>query len=71
MCVRAHTHTHTLHANRKGNIADHLLGLMEKYAFNLEDTIEEQTLCLALEKERTETLLYRLLPRWVGLGQGP
>ena len=54
---------HTLHNNRQGNIADHLLGLMEKYASNLEETIQEQTLCLAVEKDRTETLLYRLLPR--------
>ena len=44
---------------------------MERYAYNLEETVEEQTLCLALEKERTETLLYRLLPRWVGQGEGP
>lgn len=61
--VRTSVHAHTLHNNRQGNIADHLLGLMEKYASNLEETIQEQTLCLAVEKDRTETLLYRLLPR--------
>ena len=48
---------------RKGNIADHMLGLMERYASNLEEAIEEQTLVLAKEKARTEALIYRLLPK--------
>ena len=48
---------------RKGNIADHMLGLMERYASNLEEAIEEQTLVLAKEKARTEALVYRLLPK--------
>jgi len=36
--------------------------MMEKYAANLEDTVNEQTQQLIVEKQRTDRLLYRLLP---------
>jgi len=36
--------------------------MMEKYAANLEDTVNEQIQQLIVEKQRTDRLLYRLLP---------
>ena len=45
-----------------GNILDNLLARMEKYANNLEDLVRERTEACESERQRAETLLYRLLP---------
>ena len=40
-----------------------MLHMMEKYAHNLEDLVNERTELLAEEKKMTENLLLRMLPR--------
>ena len=37
---------------------------MEKYTDNLEDIVADRTVQLEEEKVKTETLLYKMLPRW-------
>ena len=44
------------------NIMDNILNMMEKYAFNLEEIVEERTQQLVEEKKKTDRLLYRMLP---------
>ena len=48
---------------------DNMLRMMEKYANNLEEVISERTKQLMEEKKKTDTLLYRMLPKYVGLRQ--
>jgi len=55
-----------LRALRKGmrpNIFDNMLALMEKYANNLEQLVDERTDQLQEEKKKTEALLLEMLPR--------
>nr|XP_006811144.1 PREDICTED: atrial natriuretic peptide receptor 1-like [Saccoglossus kowalevskii] len=47
------------------NIVDNILNMMEKYANNLEDIVEERTRMLMEEKKKTDKLLYSMLPRSV------
>lgn len=47
------------------NFLDNLLNRMEQYANNLEQIVEEKTDAMILEKEKTEQILYQLLPRFV------
>ncbi|ELU18794.1 hypothetical protein CAPTEDRAFT_180115 [Capitella teleta] len=44
------------------NIMDNMLRMMEKYASNLEDIINDRTRQLVEEKKKTDLLLYRMLP---------
>lgn len=44
---------------------DHMMLMMEKQQSHLEELVDERTLELREEKRRTETLLYRMLPRLV------
>ena len=44
------------------NIMDAILAMMEKYAYNLEEVVEERTQQLVEEKKKTDRLLYRMLP---------
>ena len=41
---------------------DNMLRMMEKYATNLEDIVEQRTKQLTEEKKKTDLLLYRMLP---------
>jgi hypothetical protein len=40
-----------------------MVSLMEKYAHNLEEIVEERTQQLSEEKKKTEALLHKLLPK--------
>ena len=40
-----------------------MMALMEKYASNLEEIVEERTDALREEKKKTEELLHQMLPR--------
>ena len=42
---------------------DHMLMMMEKYTDNLEDIVADRTRQLREEKLKTDTLLYKMLPR--------
>ena len=50
---------------RKDNIMDNMLQMLEKYANNLEDIVEQRTEQLIEEKKKTDSLLYRMLPPYV------
>ena len=43
---------------------DNMLDMMEKYANNLEEIVEHRTSELVDEKKKTDSLLYRMLPRY-------
>ncbi|KAI1289814.1 Atrial natriuretic peptide receptor 1 [Halotydeus destructor] len=47
------------------NFLDNLLNRMEKYANNLEQIVHDKTNSLLLEKEKTESILYQLLPKFI------
>ena len=44
------------------NVMDAVMEMMEKHAANLEDVVNEQSEQLMSEKQKTDRLLYRLLP---------
>lgn len=48
--------------NGKYNIMDNMIAMMEKYAHNLEEIVQERTAQLSEEKKKTEVLLHRMLP---------
>ena len=47
----------------KSNIFDNMLAMTEKYANNLEVLVDERTQLLIEEKQKTEALLYEMLPK--------
>jgi len=51
--------------NRKTNIFDNIVYMMEKYADNLEELVMERTGQLIEEKKKTDALLERMLPPYV------
>ena len=44
---------------------DNMVGLLEKYATNLEELVQHRTAELVEEKKRTDSLLYQMLPKYV------
>ena len=50
---------------RKSNILDNMIAKLEKYASNLEELVSHRTSELVDEKKKTDSLLYRMLPRSV------
>ncbi|KAF0304218.1 Receptor-type guanylate cyclase Gyc76C [Amphibalanus amphitrite] len=54
-----------LRAGLSTNLVNQMMEKMEKYANNLEDLVRERTQLLNEEKQKTEALLYRMLPESV------
>lgn len=52
-----------IHTTRKSDILDNMVMIMEKYANNLEEIVEDRTQQLVEEKKKTENLLHRMLPK--------
>ena len=52
---------------RKFDIMDSMLQKLEKYADNLENIVEQRTAELINEKQKTDMLLYRMLPPYAFL----
>ena len=48
---------------RKTDILDNMMLIMEKYANNLEEIVEDRTQQLVEEKKKTDNLLHRMLPK--------
>ncbi len=44
---------------------DNMIQMLEKYANNLENIVEERTAELLEEKKKTDRLLYNMLPRYI------
>ena len=51
--------------HRKPYIMDQIMEMLVKYANNLEDLVNERTRLLYEEKQKTEDLLHRMLPKSV------
>ncbi|CAC5377896.1 ANPRA [Mytilus coruscus] len=51
-----------LQGGKKTNIVDNMIQILEKYANNLEEIVEERTEALIEEKKKTDRLLYQMLP---------
>ncbi|XP_041372863.1 atrial natriuretic peptide receptor 1-like [Gigantopelta aegis] len=51
-----------LQGKKHDNIVEALISRLEKYATNLEEIVDERTQQLVVEKKRSETLLYQILP---------
>lgn len=49
--------------SRPVNIVDVILKRLEKYASNLEEVVEQRTQQLMQEKQKSDKLLYRMLPK--------
>lgn len=54
-----------MRGGKSKNIMDQMMEMMEKYADNLEDIVNERTRLLCEEKRKTEDLLHRMLPQSV------
>lgn len=52
-----------MRAGKDVNIMDQMMNMMETYANNLEDLVNQRTRLLYEEKQKTEDLLHRMLPK--------
>lgn len=52
-------------SSKNSTLVDHMLEMVERYADNLEDIVEERTEALEHEKQKTENLLNSMLPKYV------
>ena len=50
---------------RQRSITDRMIKMMEQYTDNLEDLVAERSEQLAIEKEKADNLLCRMLPKLV------
>ena len=50
----------------KGTLIDQMITMIDEYSANLEEIVAERTKLLEEQHDRTEALLYRLLPRYEG-----
>ena len=57
--------TKPMRAGMKNSIMDQMVEMLEKYSNNLEDIVLERTQQYILEKQKTEDLLHRMLPKSV------
>ena len=48
---------------------DNMIQMLEAYSNNLEQLVSDRTEELALEKQKTDRLLYNMLPPWVAHNQ--
>ncbi|KAH3894135.1 atrial natriuretic peptide receptor 2-like isoform X2 [Dreissena polymorpha] len=51
-----------INGKRKTNILDNMITMLETYSNNLEELVANRTQELAQEKQKTDTLLYQMLP---------
>lgn len=63
LCIQLSYRINIFHSFRNGSLVDHMLVMMEKYTNNLEDIVADRTRQLEEEKGKTETLLYKMLPK--------
>uniref|UniRef100_A0A0N5C5Z5 guanylate cyclase n=1 Tax=Strongyloides papillosus TaxID=174720 RepID=A0A0N5C5Z5_STREA len=54
-----------MNPGKSNNLMDHVYGILEKYAANLEEEIQERTKELIEEKKKADILLSRMLPKQV------
>jgi len=47
------------------SLVDVILQRLEKYASNLEELVEHRTQELVLEKQKSDKLLYQMLPKYI------
>lgn len=59
------TNERTLYLYRKINIMDNMIMMLEAYSNNLEELVANRTEELAQEKQKTDKLLYQMLPPYV------
>ncbi|XP_074662598.1 atrial natriuretic peptide receptor 1-like [Tubulanus polymorphus] len=60
-----HKQFRKIRGERTSNVVDHMMWMMEKYADHLEEQVFERTEELEIEKKKTDTILYQLLPKTV------
>ncbi|KAK6757001.1 hypothetical protein RB195_015061 [Necator americanus] len=55
----------SMQKGKKQNLMDHVMNTLENYASSLEAQVEERMKELVAEKKKSDTLLYRMLPKQV------
>ncbi|CAD5230734.1 unnamed protein product [Bursaphelenchus xylophilus] len=55
----------SMSGGRNANLMDHVFGILEQHALNLEEEVADRTKELVEEKKRSDLLLHRMLPKQV------